>query len=133
LEHAREALDDRKAKSEAARNQRALLQPVKLLEDLAALEDRDADPGVIDAELQRRAAAAAADQHAAVRRIFDGIGDQILSLGARDRSEFDLERAHQVADLETRDRRGHGAGIEPGNIQKRAEDLLDRLQRTIDV
>ena len=53
VEHAREPLDDRQPQSEAARDPRALFQPVKLLEDLAALEHGNADAGVVDADLQR--------------------------------------------------------------------------------
>ena len=57
VENAREALDDRQPEAEAARDPRALLEPVKLLEDLAALDDGNADAGVIDADLQRLPAA----------------------------------------------------------------------------
>ena len=100
--------------------------------------------------------AAATDQHAAARGVFDGVGDQVLQqppqqqpigfhrqraghegqlqpLGARDRRELDLQRTHQVADPETGDRRRHGAGVEPRDIQQRAEDFLDRFQRIVDV
>ncbi len=156
VENAREALDDRQAESKAARDPRALLQPVKFLEDFAALENGNADAGVVDADLQALAVAPAADQHAPARGIFDGVGDQVLQqppqqqpvgfhrqrtghegqlqpLGPRDRREFDFQRTHQVADLETGDRRRHGAGVEPRNIQQRAEDFLDRLQRIVDV
>jgi hypothetical protein len=78
VEHARDALDDRQPKSEAARDPRALFQPVKLLEDFAALNNRNPDTGVVNANLQRLAAPPAADQHAAARGIFDGVGDQVL-------------------------------------------------------
>ena len=100
--------------------------------------------------------APAADQHAAVRGIFDGVGDEVLQqppqqqpvgfhrqraghegqlqpLGACGGRKFDFQRAHQVAHLEARDRRRHGAGVEPRDIQQRAEDFLDRLERIVDV
>src|SRR5207247_6153518 len=77
-EDARKALDDRQSQSKAARNPRALLQPVELLEDLAALENGNADAGVINADLQRLVVAPATDQHASARSIFDGVGDQVL-------------------------------------------------------
>ena len=156
VEDARKALDDRQSQSKAARNPRALLQPVELLEDLAALENGNADAGVINADLQRPAVAPATDQHASARSIFDGVGDQVLqqppqqqtigfhrqraghegqlqSLGACDRGEFDFQRTHQIADLETCDRGRHGAGVEPRNIQESTEDFFDRLQRIVDV
>ncbi len=41
VEDAREPLDDRQAKAKTARDPRALLEAVKLLEDLAALDDRE--------------------------------------------------------------------------------------------
>jgi hypothetical protein len=117
------ALDDRQAKAEAAGDPRALLEAVEFLEDLAALDRRNADTGVVDADLERGAAAAAADQHAPARGIFDRIGDQVLQqpsqqetirldgqrarheherqiLGACDRRELDLQRAHQIGHLE---------------------------------
>src|SRR5205814_3507388 len=67
VEDARKALDDRQSQSKAARNPRALLQPVELLEDLAALENGNANAGVINADLQRLAVAPAPDQHAPAR------------------------------------------------------------------
>ena len=156
VEHARQPFDDRQAKAEAARDPRALFEAVELLEDLAALGHGNADAGVVDADLQRLPVAAAADQHAPARGIFDGVGDEILQqppqqravglhrqraghegqlqpLGAGDRRELDLERAHQVGHLEARDRGRHRAGIEPRDVQQRAENLLDRLQRVVDV
>ncbi len=78
VEHARQPLDDRQPEPEAARDPRALLEAMELLEDLAALERGNADAGVVDADLQRLAAAAAADQHAAARGVFDGVGDEVL-------------------------------------------------------
>jgi hypothetical protein len=136
VEHARQALDDREPKAQAARDPRALFQAVKFLEDLAALEHGNPDAGVVDADLQRRAAPPATDQHAPLRGVFDGVGDEVLqqpaqhqtvgfrsqraghedqlqALGARARRELDLQRAHQVRHLEARDRGRHGAGVEP--------------------
>ena len=156
IEHAREPLDDRQSEPQAASDPGALFEPVKLLEDFTALEKRNADAGIVDADLQCGAVTAAAHQHAAVRRVFDGVGDQILQqppqhqpigfhrqrrrhegqfqpLGARHRRELDFQRTHQVADAETGDRGLHGAGVEPGNIQQRAEDFLDGFQGVVDV
>src|ERR1700758_1605780 len=41
FEHARQPFDDRQSEPQAARDPRALLEAVKLLEDLAALDMRD--------------------------------------------------------------------------------------------
>ena len=140
VEDTGQPLDDRQSEPEAAGNPRALLEAMELLEDLGALDDRNADAGIVDADLQGLAVAPAADQHTAVRGVFDGIGDEVLQqptqqraigfdrqrtghegqfqpLGPRARRKLDLERTHQVADLEARDRGCHGAGIEPRNIQ----------------
>ena len=129
---------------------------MELLEYLAALQGRNTDAGVVDLDLQRRAVAPAADQHAAVRGIFDGVRDEVLQqppqqqpvglhrqraghecelqpLGACGGGKFDFQRAHQVGHLEARDRRRHGAGIEPRDVEQRAEDLLDRLEGIVDV
>ena len=52
---------------------------------------------------------------------------------ARERRELDLELAHQLVDAEARDLRPHRAGIEPRNVEQRAEDLLHGFERGIDV
>ena len=66
VEHARDALDDRQAEADAARHPRALVEPMEFLEDRAALGVRNADAGIVDVDAQPRAAAPAADQHAAL-------------------------------------------------------------------
>ena len=78
IEHARDAFDDRKPEPEAARHLGALVEPVELREDAALLGARNADPGIVDVDAQLAAAPAAADQHAALRRVFDGVGDEVL-------------------------------------------------------
>ena len=156
VEYARQALDDRKTKAEAARDPGALFEAMEFLENLAALLRGNADAGVIDGDLQRLAVAAAADQHASARGIFDRVGNEVLqqppqegavgfhrqraghegqlqSLGARDRRKFDFERAHQIAHLEAGDRRRHRAGVEPRDVQERTEDFLDRLEGIVDI
>ena len=52
---------------------------------------------------------------------------------ARERRELDLELAQQLVDAEADDLRLHRAGVEPRDVEQRAEDLLDRLERGIDV
>ena len=51
-EHARDALDDRQAEAEAARDPRALIEPVEFEEDVALLRLRNADAGVVDVDAQ---------------------------------------------------------------------------------
>ena len=123
VEHARDALDDRQAEAQAARHLGALVEPLELAEDHALLGLRNAEPGVVDVDAQLAARAPAADQHAALRRVFDGVGDQVLqqppqqaavgahaqraghefqrqALLARQRRELDLELAQQLVDAE---------------------------------
>ena len=69
---------DRQAEAQPARDLGALVEPVEFLEDLAPLRRRDADAGIVDVDPQPAAPPPAADQHAAVRRIFDGVGDEVL-------------------------------------------------------
>src|SRR6185437_8689799 len=78
IEHAGDALDDRQAEPNAARHAGALVEPVKLLEHRAPPRLRNTDAGVADVDAQPRTAAPAADQHAAGRRVFDGVRDEVL-------------------------------------------------------
>ena len=156
VEHARDALDDRQAEAQAARHLGALIEAVEFLEDRLLLRMRDAEPGIVDVDAQPPAPAPAADQHAAVGRVLDGVGDQVLQQPAqqpavglhrergghefelralllRQRREFDLELAQQLVDAEADDLGLHRAGIEPRDVEQRAEDLLDRVERGIDV
>ena len=50
-----------------------------------------------------------------------------------ERREFDLDLAHQFVDAEADEFRPHRAGVEPRNVEQRAEDLLHRFERGIDV
>ena len=116
----------------------------------------NAEAGVVDVDAQLAARAPAADQHAALRRVFDRVGDEILqqppqqapvgahgeragheleleSLLARQRREFDLELAQQFVDAEADELRPHRAGVEPRNVEQRAENLLDRVERGVDI
>jgi len=122
-QYAGDTFDDRQAQAEAARNPRALIEPVKLDEDVAALGLWNADAGIVNVDAQIRASGAAADQHLAIRRVFDGVGDEVLhqpaqqpavrshhqrtrnvfqfdAFGGGERCEFKLDLAHHVIDAE---------------------------------
>ena len=77
-QHASDTFDDRQSEADAARDAGALVEPMEFLEHGAPLRLRDTDAGVADIDAQTRAAAPATDQHAARRRIFDRVRNQIL-------------------------------------------------------
>src|ERR1700728_344132 len=156
VEHARDALDDREAQAHAARDARALVEAVELLEHRAALAERNADTGVVDLDAQALAASPASHQHAPRRRVFDRVGDEILqqspqqaavrthrqrarheddveTLFPRQRRKFHLEALQQFVDAEIGHLRLHRAGVEPRNVEQGGEYLLDRLERGVDV
>ena len=62
-----------------------------------------------------------------------GTNLQLEALLARQRREFDLELAQHFVDAEADELRPHRAGVEPRNVEQRAENLLDRIERSIDV
>ena len=155
-EHARHAFDDRQSQAQPARDAGALLEAMEFDEDVAPLRLGDADAGVIDVDAQVIAAPPAADQHAARRRVFDRIGDQILhqpaqqpavgahhqrarhvfefdAFGGGQRREFELDLAHEFVDAEAGEFRAHRAGVEPRHVEQRAEDFLNGLERGIDI
>ncbi len=113
---------------------------MEFLEDGAALGLRNADAGVVHLDAQLVAAAAAADQHVTLGRVFDRVRDQVLqqppqqaaigadsatgrhedeiqAFGAGDRREFDFEPVQQIIDAEIGEFGLHGAGVEPRNIE----------------
>ena len=84
LEHAADALDDGEAEAQAPRDLRALIEALELAEDDALLRGRNAEAGIPDLENEMRAAPARADEHAARRRVLDGVGDQVLQQAAHE-------------------------------------------------
>ena len=135
-EHAAEPLDDRQAEAKAARRPRALLEPLEFFEHQPLLVGGNAKAGVphFDPHLVADEASAA-DDDAALRRVFERVGDEVLqqaahqppvrahdhrrsletqrqSLGARGRRELDLELAKHVGDREIDDLRPRRAGVE---------------------
>ena len=158
VEHARDALDDREAKPEAARHLGTLIEAVELLENRALLRAAGCR-----ARCRRRrcaavaAAGAAADQHAALGRVFDGVGDEVLQQPPQQppiglhrepsRARIRAEPLLAAPAARTRPRAGassssmrkandfrlHGSGVEPRNVEQRAEYLLDGVERGIDI
>src|SRR5580704_19442336 len=129
---------------------------MEFLEDGACLGGRYAEAGVINADPQPCALAPAADQNAAVKGIFDRVGNEILqqasqqapirphrhralqehelqTLFARQRSEFDLDPPQQILDVKVRELRLHDACIEPRDVEQSPENLLHGLERGVDV
>ena len=156
IEHAPDALHDRQAEAQSARHLGAFVEPMEFAEDHLLLRRRNAEPGVVDVDAQVAAPKPAADQHAALRRVFDRVGDEVLqqppqqaAVGAdgqraghesqieaflaRQRREFDLELAQHLVDAEADELRPHRAGVEPRDVEQRAENLLDRVERGIDI
>ena len=62
-----------------------------------------------------------------------GMNVSAEALLAGQRRELDLELAQQFVDAEADELRPHRAGVEPGDVEQRAENLLDRFERGIDV
>ena len=54
-------------------------------------------------------------------------------LAAAMRREFDFDLPHHFVDAETGEFRPHCAGVEPRNVEQRAEDFLHRLERGVDI
>ena len=51
----------------------------------------------------------------------------------RQRREFDFELPQDIVDPQADEFRLHGAGIEPRDVEQRADDLLDRVERGVDI
>ncbi len=147
---------DREAEAQAARHLGALVEPMEFAEDDLLLRGGNAETGVVDVDAQVAAAEPAAEQHAAFRRVFDRVGDEVLqqppqqppvgadgerarhelqieALLAGQRRELDLELAQHLVDAEADELRPHRAGVEPRDVEQRAENLLDRVERGIDI
>src|SRR5262249_35832156 len=155
-EHAGNAFHNRQPQSEPARNFGALIEAVKLDEDVAPLGLRNADTGVVDVDADVIAAAPATEQHTARGRVFDGGGYEVLQqpaeragVGQGHKSaggegeggrlccgkggKFELDLAHHLVDTEACEFRTQRAGIETRHVEKRAENFLNGLERRVDV
>ena len=156
VEHPAQALDDREAEAEAARDPGALIEPLELLEHRPAPVVGDADAGVPHLDPERARPPPAADQHLALERILDGVRHQVLQeaahqpaigadggpgrdeakvepFAAGERGELDLEHPHEIGDRNVGDLGPRRARVEARNVEERAEDLLDRLERHVDL
>jgi hypothetical protein len=83
VEHAGDTLDDRQAETQPARYARTLIEPVKFEKDFALFGFRNADAGVDHIDPNVRSLAPAADQHASLWGIFDGVGNEVLQQPAQ--------------------------------------------------
>src|SRR5262245_7818062 len=156
VKHAPDALHDRQPEAETARHLGTLVEAVEFAKNQPPLRSWNAEAGVVHLDTQPPACAAAADQDATAWRVLDGVGDQVLqqppqqtavgtdgerarhepqleALLARQRAELDLELTQQVIDANADKIRLHRAGVQAGNVEQRPKNLLDRLERGIDV
>ena len=78
VEHAGNALDDREAKTETARHLGSLVEPVEFFEYDAFFRVRNANARVEYGDARAPGTVSATDQHTALRRVFDGVRDQVL-------------------------------------------------------
>src|SRR6266508_1362395 len=129
---------------------------MKLLKNVALIGLRDSEPGIVDVDTHAIGSPTAADDHAAFRRVFDGIGNQVLQQTAqqaairlhqqragherqlqapltRQRRKFDLELAKNLIDAEVDEFGPHGAAVKSGNVEQRTKYLLDGVERGIDI
>src|SRR5690349_6828703 len=129
---------------------------MEFLENLALLRGRDTKACIPNVDTQTIAASAAANQHAAVEGIFDGVGNKVLyqpakqpavrahsqrvcnehkfeSFFPRERREFHLDLTQQLIDTEGAYFRLQSAGVESRDVEQRAEDFFNSFERSIDV
>ncbi len=151
-EHAGDLVDDGQTQTEAAILIRShALAALELLKDFLELVRGDAHAGIPDLDGQALPTPAAAQKHASLGRVANGVGQQVaqdarqqLDIAAherRARNEIKLQlfgtgnlaKLHgqileQLADGERRDIRFDHAGIQLGNIDQCAEQVLHVLQ-----
>ncbi len=157
IEHAADALDDRQAEAEPARHLGALVEPLEFPEDhrgasmtgcrgrcrqtsTRSFPPRRRQPtstrpfGVYLIALETRFCSSRRSSRRS-ERIASRAGHelQLEAFLAGQRGELDLELAQQIVDAEAGELRPHRAGVEPRDVEQRAEDLFDRLERGIDV
>ena len=148
---------DRQAEAEAARHLGAFVEPVEFAEDQPLLRLRNAEPGVVDVDAQLAAARAgsrpargrfgvyliALETRFCSSRRSRRRSERTASEQGTKRSSRPFSRASganstsswrsKFVDAEADELRPHRAGIEARNIEQRAENLLDRLERSIDI
>ena len=68
-------------------------------------------------------------------RMASSVGDEpkLEPLRAGERRELDLDHPHEIGDRRVGDLRPGRAGVETRDVEQRAEDLLDRLERHVDL
>ena len=151
-----EPLDDGEAEPEALAAALALLEAVELEEDVAELAFRDAGAGVPDLDDDVAPAPAAAEEDAAADRVAQGVGEEVLqdaaqqrrvaahgggaghraerqALGAGEGGELLGERLQDVGEAEVGEARRRHAAVELGDLDELAEQVLDRVERGVDL
>src|SRR6202034_1311883 len=59
--------------------------------------------------------------------------DELEPLRPGERGKLDFERPHEIRDRDVGNFRTRRAGVESRNVEQRADDLLDRLKRDVDI
>ncbi len=153
-EHLREAAHDGEAEAEAGLAGNVVMGALELLEDRVAPVLGNARSGVADLHQNVCSPSPDADQHAAMRRVTEGVGEQVLQdapqhrrVGAHraaggedfqlqpaflcEMREFAGERLHDVIQLEGADFRLHDAGVELGEVEQGADQVFERDQAAV--
>ena len=155
-EHLADALDDRQAEAEAPHRARRLLEPLELLEDELALRAGDAGTGVADQDAsrspRRRTPSStlpvavylmALDTRFCSTRRSSRRSERTHSRVGTMRSSSPFSRASGANSTSSRSNTSlqgkdgdvglQPAGVEPRNLDQHVEDLLDGLERGVDV
>ena len=151
LERQRQAANDGEAESEALPALLARLAALELVEDRVAPLLGNAGPGVPDLDGPAPGPRPPADQHPAAPGVAQAVGDQVLHdppeeqrIGQDPSSRPEMpelqpplgrapgllldQRADQSVDRKGAEVGGHHAGVELGEIEQRAQQLLERRQ-----
>ena len=154
LERQGEAPHDGEAEPETLPAVLARLAPLELLKDRVAPLLRDARPGVPHLDGPAVGPRAPADQHATAPRVAEPVGDEVLNhapqeqrVGPHHAPDAEMpelqaapgrglrllldQRGDEIVDRERLQVRRHHAGVELGEIEQRAQQVLERRQAAV--
>ena len=154
LERQRQAAHDGEAETETVPAVLARFASLELLKDRVAPLLRDAGPGVPHFDDPAAAPRPSADQHPAAPRIAQGVGDQVLDDPSQEqrigrhhppRAEMPElqsplgralrllpdQRGDERVDRKGLEVRRHHAGVELGEVEQRAQEVLERRQAPV--